>query len=194
LAGLHPVEVDVNPLALLRSLAPVAGLAEGAEALVDIGGRVTNVVIHDGGVLRFIRILLMGGEDVTAALERTLDLDHQAAEQAKLAVSAGQDHNADADDIVHEQLAAFVDEVRGSLDFYRSQQSTTPLTKVIVSGGGSLLGPLADQLQAAVGVPVERARALASVPVGSLNLDAEELAQLEPTVAVPVGLALRAVS
>jgi type IV pilus assembly protein PilM len=184
----------VNPVALLRSLAPVAGLAEGAEALVDIGGRVTNVVIHDGGVLRFIRILLMGGEDVTAALERTLDLDHQAAEQAKLAVSAGQDHNADADDIVHEQLAAFVDEVRGSLDFYRSQQSTTPLTKVIVSGGGSLLGPLADQLQAAVGVPVERARALASVPVGSLNLDAEELAQLEPTVAVPVGLALRAVS
>jgi type IV pilus assembly protein PilM len=71
MAGLHPVEVDVNPVALLRSLAPVAGLAEGAEALVDIGGRVTNVVIHDGGVLRFIRILLMGGEDVTAALERT---------------------------------------------------------------------------------------------------------------------------
>jgi hypothetical protein len=43
-------------------------------------------------------------------------------------------------------------------------------------------------------VPVERARALASVSVGKLNLDAEELAQLEPTVAVPVGLALRAVS
>jgi len=194
MAGLHPVGVDVNPLALLRSLAPVAGLAEGAEALVDIGGRVTNVVIHDGGVLRFIRILLMGGDDVTSALERTLDLDHQAAEQAKLAVSAGQDQDADAEDIVHQQLAAFVDEVRGSLDFYRSQQSATPLTKVIVSGGGSLLGPLADQLQAAAGVPVERARAFASVSVGKLNLDAEELAQLEPTVAVPVGLALRAVS
>jgi hypothetical protein len=32
------------------------------------------------------------------------------------------------------------------------------------------------------------------VRVGRLDLDAEELAELEPTVAVPVGLALRAVS
>jgi type IV pilus assembly protein PilM len=193
MAGLRPVGVDLNPIALLRSLAPVSGLAEGAEALVDVGARVTNVVIHEGGTLRFVRILLMGGEDVTIALRQTLDLDHEAAEQTKLAVSAGQE-DSDADGIVQQRLAAFIDEVRDSLDFYRGQQGATPLTGVVVSGGGSLLGPLVEQLQAAVGVPVERARTLASVRVGRLDLDAEELAELEPTVAVPVGLALRAVS
>ena len=88
----------------------------------------------------------------------------------------------------------FVEEVRGSLDFYRSQQDATPLARVVVSGGGSLLGPLVERLRAAVGVPVERGRTLAGVRVGRLGLEAEELARLEPTIAVPVGLALRAVA
>ena len=88
----------------------------------------------------------------------------------------------------------FVEEVRGSLDFYRSQQDATPLARVVVSGGGSLLGPLVERLQAVTGVPTERGRTLAGVRVGRLGLDAEELAALEPTIAVPVGLAMRAVA
>jgi type IV pilus assembly protein PilM len=193
MAGLRPVGVDLNPIALLRVLAPLAGFAEGAEALVDVGARVTNVVIHDNGVLRFVRILLMGGEDVTIALQRVLDVDHEAAERAKLAVSAGAEHDSDADDVVQQRLNSFVDEVRGSFDFYRGQQDATALARVVVSGGGSLLGPLVERLQAGVGVPVERARTLAALRVGRLGLDAEKLAELEPTVAVPVGLALGAV-
>jgi type IV pilus assembly protein PilM len=88
----------------------------------------------------------------------------------------------------------FVEEVRGSLDFHRSQQDATPLGRVVVSGGGSLLGPLVERLQAVTGVPVERGRTLAGVRVGRLGLDAEALAELEPTIAVPVGLAMRAVA
>jgi type IV pilus assembly protein PilM len=156
-AGLRPAGIHLNALALLRSLAPVAGYGEGAEALVDVGASVTNVVVHDNGVLRFVRILLMGGE-----VERRLD--------------------------------ACVEEVRGSLDFYRSQQDAVPLSRVVLSGGGSLHGPLVERLGAAAGVPVERGRALAGVRVGRLGLAAEELAELEPTIAVPVGLALGAVA
>ena len=65
---------------------------------------------------------------------------------------------------------------------------------MVVSGGGSLLGPLAERLQAATGVPVERGRTLAGLRVGRLGLDAEALAELEPTIAVPVGLAMGAVA
>jgi type IV pilus assembly protein PilM len=194
LAGLRPAGIDLNPIALLRSLGPVAGFGEGAEALVDVGARVTNMVVHDNGVLRFVRILLMGGEDVTSTLERVLELDHDAAERAKLAASAGEDVDPEAGDLVAQRLDVFVDEVRGSLDFYRSQQDATPLGRVVVSGGGSLLGPLVERLQAAAGVPVERGRTLAALRVGRLGLDAEALAELEPTIAVPVGLAMRAVA
>jgi type IV pilus assembly protein PilM len=193
-AGLRPEGIDLNPIALLRSLAPVAGFEEGAEALVDVGARVTSMVVHDNGVLRFVRILLMGGEDVTATLERVLELDRDAAERTKLTASAGGEVDPEAGDLVAQRLEVFVEEVRGSLDFYRSQQDATPLGRVVVSGGGSLLGPLVERLQAVTGVPVERGRTLAGIRVGRLGLDAEALAELEPTIAVPVGLAMRAVA
>ena len=193
-AGLRPEGIDLNPIALLRSLGPVAGFEEGAEALIDVGARVTNMVVHDNGVLRFVRILLMGGEDVTSTLERALEVDRDTAERTKLTASAGGEVDPEAGDLVAERLEVFVEEVRGSLDFYRSQQDATPLGRVVVSGGGSLLGPLVERLQAATGVPTERGRTLAGIRVGRLGLDAEALAELEPTIAVPVGLAMRAVA
>jgi type IV pilus assembly protein PilM len=193
-AGLRPEGIDLNPIALLRSLAPVAGFEEGAEALVDVGARVTNMVVHDNGVLRFVRILLMGGEDVTSTLEGALEVDRDTAERTKLTASAGGEVDPEAGDLVAQRLEAFVEEVRGSLDFYRSQQDATPLGRLVVSGGGSLLGPLVERLQAVTGVPTERGRTLAGIRVGRLGLDAEELAALEPTIAVPVGLAMRAVA
>jgi type IV pilus assembly protein PilM len=193
-AGLQPVGVDLSPIALLRSLGPAAGLAEGAEALVDVGARITNMVIHDNGLVRFVRILVMGGEDVTATLERVLEVDHETAERTKLAVSAGGDVDPDAAELVEQRLEAMVDEIRGSLDFYRAQQDATPLVRVVVSGGGSQLGPLVERLQAAGHVPVERGHTLAAVPVGRLGLAAEQLAELEPRMAIPVGLALGAVA
>ncbi len=195
-AGLTPVMVDLTPFAMLRALAPVdsVGFTAEAEALVDVGASVTNIVVHQGGVPRFVRILLMGGEDVTATLQRVLAVDRDTAERTKLTASAGGEVEPEAGDLVTQRLEVFVEEVRGSLDFYRSQQDATPLGRVVVSGGGSLLGPLVERLQAMTGVPVERGRTLAGVRVGRLGLDAEALAELEPTIAVPVGLAMRAVA
>jgi type IV pilus assembly protein PilM len=100
----------------------------------------------------------------------------------------------EAGELVAQRLEVFAEEVRGSLDFYRSQQDAVPLTRVVVSGGGSLLGPLVERLEAVTGLPVERGRTLAGVRVGRLGLDAEALAELGPTIAVPVGLAMRAVA
>jgi type IV pilus assembly protein PilM len=194
MARLEPVGIDLNPIALLRTLTPVAGYADGAEALVDVGARMTNVVIHEDGVPRFVRILLMGGEDVTATLQQALELDREEAERVKLAVSVGDAPDPRAVDLVDQGLEAFVAEVRGSLDFYQGQQDAMPLGRVVVSGGGSQLGPLTERLQDAVGVPVERGRSLAAVRVGRLGLAADQLARLEPVAAVPVGLALGAVA
>ena len=74
-AGLTPVSVDLTPFAVLRALAPVDELGLDvveAEALVDIGASVTNIVVHQGGVPRFVRILLMGGADITDAVAERL--------------------------------------------------------------------------------------------------------------------------
>jgi type IV pilus assembly protein PilM len=193
-AGLSPISIDLTPFALLRSLAPATTLSEGGEALVDIGARVTNVVVHQNGAPRFVRILLMGGQDVTDALCSGLSLEPEDAERAKLAASAGTVTDPATAAMIDRKLAALVEEVRGSFDFYSVQPDAVRLDRVTISGGGSLLGPVAERLQAALQVPVEHARTLASVRVGRLGLDPDELAELEPLSAVSVGLALGAVA
>jgi len=191
-AGLEPVGVDLTPFALLRSLVPegAAVFEENGEALVDVGARVTNVVVHSAGTPRFVRILLMGGQDVTDAIREGLELDHDGAERTKLEAVAGTARESAVDRIVEQGMAAFADEIRGSLDFYRAQADAVPLARVMVTGGGSRLWPLTERLQAALNLPVEGGQTLRSLRLGRLRLRPGELAELEPVAAVPVGLAL----
>jgi len=64
-AGLWPVDVDLIPFALQRSIgADIPGTA----AVIDIGATTTNIVISTGGVPQFVRIIPAGGDDLTRAL------------------------------------------------------------------------------------------------------------------------------
>ncbi len=84
-AGLVPTMVDLSSFAVLRSLARPdhLGLDGQAEALVDVGARVTNIVVHSGGVPRFIRILLLGGQDLTDAVAERMGVPREQAEAVK---------------------------------------------------------------------------------------------------------------
>jgi type IV pilus assembly protein PilM len=190
-AGLEPVGIDLTPFALIRSLAPEGmPLAEAGEALIDVGAKVTNIVVHAGGVPRFVRILLMGGQDMTEALVAALSLDQESAERAKLDAATGATADLEVNRILEQRIGAFAEEVRGSLDFYRAQSDAVPVSRVVLSGGGSRLGPLAEQLADALHLPVEAGQALQTLRIGRVGLDSDSLADLEPVAAVPVGLAL----
>ena len=86
-----PVMVDLTSFAVIRSLADADHLGMGAEveALVDVGARVTNIVVHQGGVPRFVRILLMGGQDVTDAVAERMGVPQEQAEAMKQQLGLG---------------------------------------------------------------------------------------------------------
>ena len=93
--------------------------------------------------------------------------------------------------ILEDRTAAFVDEIRGSLDFYMAQVESVPVGRLVLYGGGSRLGPLAHRLAATLGIPVEVGHPLQFVKLDKrLGLAATDLAEAEAFMAVPVGLAL----
>jgi type IV pilus assembly protein PilM len=195
-AGLAPVMVDLTSFAVIRSLADGDELGLGApvEALVDVGARVTNIVVHQGGVPRFVRILLMGGQDVTDAVAERMGVPQEQAETMKQQLglgSAGDGMDIQAAARVVEAVgAAFVDEVRGSLDYYLASSGSAPISRLVLTGGGARLGGLAQRLQVVARVPVEVGTPLHSLQVGRTGLSPEQIAFVEPLAAVPVGLAL----
>jgi type IV pilus assembly protein PilM len=86
--------------------------------------------------------------------------------------------------------SAFVEEVRGSLDYYLAQPGAARIGRVVLSGGGSRLGGLVERLSAATRLPVEVARPMSALKIGKTGLTDDQLAYVEPMVAVPVGLAM----
>jgi len=195
-AGLKPVSIDLIPFALVRSLAPEgsAPLVEAGEALIDVGSAVTNIVVHENGTPRFVRILLMGGRDITDALREGLALDYAEAERAKLAVAAGTARDHSVDQIVERRVTAFADEIHGSLDFYQAQSGAVPISRVLLTGGGSRLPSLGEHLRDALHLPVEPGRTLEAARPRRPRRDSGQLADIEPVTAVPVGLALGGVA
>ncbi|MDP9405132.1 MAG: type IV pilus assembly protein PilM [Actinomycetota bacterium] len=196
-ARLDPAGVDLDAFAMLRSLAPQGSLeGRDGELLIDIGAAVTNIVVHDGGVPRFVRILLMGGNAITEALVSALGLSYEAAEETKLRIGMADEFGfgpeQEAGRLITERATRFVDEIRGSLDYYNAQSDSVAVRRVVVSGGASQLLNLRERLSEALRLPVDRGHPMQELKIGKVGVDADQLVEAEPYLAVAVGLALGA--
>jgi type IV pilus assembly protein PilM len=195
-AGLKPVSVDLSPFAIIRALADHdhLGLDSQAEALVDIGAKVTNIAVHQGGVPRFVRILLMGGGDLTEAVAERMGVPLEQAEIAKqqlgIPSTTAERDGHPAARAIEASAGALIEEIRGSLDYYLASPGAVPIRRVVVAGGGSKLSNLAARLATATRLPVELASPMASLRMGKTGLSEDQLAHIDALVSVPVGLAL----
>jgi type IV pilus assembly protein PilM len=195
-AGLNPTVVDLNSFAVLRAVAasPGLGLTARPEAVVDIGADLTNIVVHENGIPRFVRILLIGGRVTTQALMDELGLSRIEAEQTKREIGLSDDTSSAVARTMGRSANDLIEEIRGSLDYYSATSPTGSVTRVVLSGGGARLGGLAERLAERLHVPVDTGSPLSGVAVGSTGLSEAQLRFVDPIAAVPVGLALGSAS
>lgn len=191
-ANVKVVAVDLKPFAITRAVSAAArqevGVA-GAEAVVDVGAGVTNIVVHHNGEPRFVRILLVGGDDATRALADEFGIEPEAAEATKIDIGRGVG-SADALRVLDAGVGRLVEEIRGSLDYYLSQDDSEPLASLILTGGGSLTPGLASKLEQTLRVPVRGGQALTGLNTSKSGLTPAQIAQIEPVAAAAVGLAM----
>lgn len=198
-AGLDPVGVDVTPLALVRSLGSTGGaLGESGtgEAIVDVGGGITNVVVHEGGVTRFVRILLTGGNALTDSIASGLGVSFEEAEGMKQRLGIAPDAatassaTESAAQILEQRAGALIDEIRGTLDYYSAQADAIRVSRVVLTGGGSKLTNLGARLAETTRLTVERGQVMQRMQVGKLGLSDDQMIDAEPLMGAAVGLAL----
>ena len=197
-AGLNPTVVDLNSFAVLRAIARTPGLGLNArpEAVVDIGADLTNIIVHENGIPRFVRILLSGGRQVTHALVNDLGMSLIDAEQTKREVGLAEETGpmAPAIRIMGRAALELIEEIRGSLDYYSATSTNGSVTRVVLSGGGARLHGFPERLADRLRVPVEVGSTLSGLSVGGTGLSPAQLNYVDPIAAVPVGLALGGVS
>ncbi len=175
----------------------IAERSGGAEGIVSFGGGVTAIAVHELGVPRFVRVLGTGGRELTDAIASELDLPPETAEALKRQLGAAPGHEPNHEELVararssiERPLSVLLDEVRSSIDYYRNQPDSSPLMRIVATGGAAQLPGLTDRLSALVGVPVEDARPRELVALGDIGFADEELPRLDPYLPAAVGLAL----
>jgi type IV pilus assembly protein PilM len=93
-------------------------------------------------------------------------------------------------ELIEPVLQRFVSEVRGSVDFYTSQPKAAPVGRVVLTGGGSLLGGLHDALARELGLQTDVGRPFSRVALGKMNVSNDQSNVAERYLSVAVGLAL----
>jgi type IV pilus assembly protein PilM len=188
--GLKPVSVEPTSSAMIRSLFDPETHVGGPEAIIAVGAGLTKVAVHENGVPHFVRTIAEGGDVATAAIAGALGLPVTDAETLKrnLGDSVPNAHAALA--AAREASLSLIAELRSSIDYYATLTGRSPVSRVVLTGGGSLLPGFLEQLQQQLRLPVVQGSALARVDCSGLHLPDGDLAQLEPTVAVVIGLAL----
>jgi len=86
-------------------------------------------------------------------------------------------------------------EIQKTFDFYRAttEDNETVVQKILISGGGSKLAGLAQELSERLELPVEVLDPFRNIKVDKKKFDPDYLSEIVPEMAVAVGLAVRGV-
>lgn len=190
-AGLRPVVVDIDALALANAFEAAHGLAQVPIALVDIGASTMNVNIVANGATLFQRAVAIGGDRYTSAVQTAFGVDQDEAEALKM----GHGHlDAAPREALLDVLAAGSAEIGGELqrsfDLFHTSTHRR-VDRVVISGGCARIKGLDHFFSAQLGLPVSVANPFDGIACDDSRFDAAYLQDMAPLAAVAVGLALR---
>lgn len=198
LAGKQPVVIDVDTFAL-QNCYEVNYQPDESQVvtLLNIGASTMNVNIVQGGRSLFTRDITVGGSQFTDVLQRSLGLSFQQAEAVKRGVAeASEGIEETAIEPLMDNVTDLVAmEIQKTFDFYRATTDDAEMVvqKILLSGGGSKLAGLAEDLSAKLELPVEVLDPFRSIKVDTKKFDPDYLSEIMPEMAVAVGLAVRGV-
>jgi type IV pilus assembly protein PilM len=187
-AGLRPVGIDLSAFGMIRALEGVvasapaamtpsyeerAGQEEASAAHMTAAtlycnfGDVTNLAVARGSMCLFTRISPFGLEGIAQRLaeRRGLTLvdarqwlSHVGLERPIDEIEGDPETVEHAREALAEGAAKLADELRLSLDFYRTQEGAANVEGVVACGPGSLIQGLVERLERELGQPFHAVR------------------------------------
>jgi len=203
MSGVEPAGIDLEPLALQRSLRLFLTdeQYDGTVVLVNCGASFSSINIFSAGRLKHNRTISVAGNSFTKAIGQSLNVSFDEAEKIKKEKGVIK-VDGDAEDVapttqkifnlVEPVLKDFVTEVQRSIDYYRSRNKDEGIDLVVLSGGTAAFKNIDAYLSKEFGVDCVIAN-----PFSNLNLTkvkgmtSSEMRDLAPASMVVLGLALQ---
>lgn len=188
-AGLQIDRVDFGPLGALQAVCDP--LASGAEALLDVGGSTTTLVVHEGPRPTFVRVMAKGGDSITESLAQQFSLSTEDARRWKhgvgqLWLTMSADDQVATRHALDTAAGPLLEEIRSSVMFYQTTVGTR-IERLWITGGSSVQFGLDYQLRDSLHIDVRRAMPMARL---SGNRAGEAVVAEQTAAATAIGLAM----
>lgn len=197
--GLETELVDISVASIYNTVRYNYPDLEGCTMVLDMGARTTNLIFMEGDQL-FSRSIPAAGNNITQQIAKDFELDYFEAEQLKEEVSMValggayeplKDPQADrVTKCIRGVMTRMHADINRSISFYRSQQNGNAPSRVLLTGGSSIMNYLALFLQEKLSVPVEILNPLQEIAVSNKIPEEQIKGQIQYLSEV-VGTALR---
>ncbi len=183
--NLHLRALEAEVFALKRALSSSQREVK-VYILMDIGHRSTTISIVDNDTIKFSYTTDFGGEEINKILKEQLNI--QSAEADYIKRKFGLTQNSILRELLIPLADKLVQEVRNVINQYYVEEKKSP-SKIILSGGGSLLKGLDKFLQQKLKTQVSFANPFTSL-IYPQKLETV-LSKLGPEFTIAVGIASR---
>jgi type IV pilus assembly protein PilM len=191
-AGKNASIVDVDVFALQNCYEANYGVDPGrVVALLNVGASIMNINIIKGGTSIFNRDIAVGGNQYTDAIQKDLNLSFDQAE----ALKKGERVDGAAPENLHPILQVVSEniamEIQKTFDFFRATSSEDRIDRIFLAGGTAKVQGLRDLLADRFEAGVEILNPFNSVTYNPKDFDPDFIAEIGPSAAIAVGLAVR---
>ncbi len=188
--NLKPVIVDVDGFALENTYEYNYPKNENV-ALVDIGASKMNINIISEGVSVVARDIVVGSQQLTEQIQSAFDLTIEEAEALKLGQIPAEEKQQEIEEIFSTTCTQWVLEIKKAIDLYQANHAEAPLSRLVLSGGGSKVVGLLEYLESETGLAVELFNPFSNMAVNSKKIDPDYLNSIGPEMAIATGIAIR---
>jgi type IV pilus assembly protein PilM len=193
-AGRSAVVVDVDAFALQNAYEANYGIESGSVVvLLNAGASATNINILNGEQSVFTRDISIGGNAYTEALQKELNLPFDLADQLKRGMPVNGVTFDDAKPVLRAVSENVMLEIQKTFDFFKATAASDRIHRIMLSGGASRAEGFTEMLTERFEAPVEGLDPFKRVGFDVKKFQVASSAEVAPTAAVAVGLALRRV-
>jgi type IV pilus assembly protein PilM len=185
LAGLQTTFSEVEIFSCMRAaIEPTID----PQVIMDLGAGSTKVFVVERGILKASHVINRGSQDITLSISKSMNITFDEAEKIKIQqgiISSAKDNISEVSSITVDYILS--ETGRFILNYYK--KSSKKISKIVLTGGGSLLKGLREKSQNSFETTVEVANPFSKVEYPAF-LD-EVLKTAGPEFTVAIGIAIR---
>lgn len=184
-AGLLPCSVNIDSLALSEAFKASLPGAKKTVALLDIGYRLSKLVVLEKDMPYFSRDIATGEFNIIQMISKGMDIDFDTAKQLEY---DPQDKGPEITKIIKAELNSLIDEISLSFE-YCERNLEIKVDSLFLTGGGARIKFLLESMERIPNLRVGFLNPTASFKVSS-SLGAERLKEYSHLLGIAIGLAL----